>query len=126
MVKKLTFTIYGNPKTKKTSQQIVVNARTKKPMIIQSASYREYESDCAKQLKGRGLKIDYPVNLKAVYYRKDRRKCDLSNLHQALQDILVKYGVLKDDNFTIIASHDGSRVMVDKENPRTEVEITAI
>ena len=95
-------------------------------MIIQSASYRKYESDCAKQLKGRDLKIDYPVNLKAVYYRKDRRRCDLSNLHQALQDILVKYGVLKDDNFTIVASHDGSMVKVDNENPRTEVEITAI
>ena len=33
---------------------------------------------------------------------------------------------LKDDNYKILTSHDGSRVMVDKDNPRTEVEITKI
>lgn len=93
-------------------------------MVIPSKAYKEYELECGKQLVGKGLHIDYPVNLKAVYYRKDRRKVDLSNLHEALQDILVKYGVLEDDNYTIVASHDGSCVRIDKENPRTEVEIT--
>ena len=125
MVKKLSFTIYGNPKTKKNKSQIIVNKSTGRPIIIPSKTYLQYEKDCGLQLKGRGLNIDYPVNLKAVYYRKDRRKCDLSNLHEALQDILVKYNVIKDDNFMIIASHDGSCVEIDKENPRTEVEITA-
>lgn len=125
MVKKLTFTIYGNPKTKKNKSQIIVNKSTGRPIIIPSKAYLQYEKDCGLQLKGKGLNIDYPVNLKAVYYRQDRRKCDLSNLHEALQDILVKYNVIKDDNFTIIVSHDGSRVEIDKENPRTEVEITA-
>lgn len=121
----MSFTIYGNPKTKKNKSQIIVNKSTGRPIIIPSKAYLQYEKDCGLQLKGRGLNIDYPVNLKAVYYRQDRRKCDLSNLHEALQDILVKYNVIKDDNFTIIASHDGSRVEIDKENPRTEVEITA-
>lgn len=125
MVKKLCMTIYGNPKTKKNSSQIIVNRNTGRPMLIPSKAYKQYEKDCGMQLKGKGMKIDYPVNLKATYYRKDRRKVDLSNLHEALQDILVKYGVLADDNFTIVVSHDGSRVEIDKENPRTEVEITA-
>ena len=125
MVKKLCMTIYGNPKTKKNSSQIVVNRNTGRPMLIPSKAYKQYEKDCGIQLKGKGMKIDYPVNLKATYYRKDRRKVDLSNLHEALQDILVKYGVLADDNFTIVVAHDGSRVEIDKENPRTEVEITA-
>lgn len=125
MVKKIRFTIYGNPKTKKNSSQIIMNQRTGRPMVIPSKAYKQYEKDCGLQLKGKGLKINYPVNLKAVYYRKDRRKVDLSNLHEALQDILVKYGVLEDDNYTIVASHDGSCVQIDKENPRTEVEITA-
>lgn len=124
MVKKIKFTIYGNPKTKKNSSQIIMNQRTGRPMVIPSKAYKQYEKDCGLQLKGRGLKINYSVNLKAVYYRKDRRKVDLSNLHEALQDILVKYGVLEDDNYTIVASHDGSCVQIDKENPRTEVEIT--
>lgn len=124
MVKKIMFTIYGNPKTKKNSSQIIMNQRTGRPMVIPSKAYKQYEKDCGMQLNGKGLKINYPVNLKAVYYRKDRRKVDLSNLHEALQDILVKYGVLEDDNYTIVASHDGSCVRIDKENPRTEVEIT--
>lgn len=126
MTKKITMTIPLNPVTKKNGQRIVMNRRTGRPMVIQSQRYLQYEKDCGYFIKGKGLKIDYPINLKAVYYRKDRRKCDLSNLHEALQDILVKYGVLEDDNFTIVASHDGSTVLIDKDNPRTEVEITAI
>ena len=55
-----------------------------------------------------------------------RRKVDLTNLHEALHDILVKYGVLEDDNFKIIQSTDGSRVSYDKWHPRTEVEITRV
>ncbi|PID82024.1 MAG: hypothetical protein CSB16_03440 [Clostridiales bacterium] len=67
--------------------------------------------------------IDYPVNVKSVYYRATRHKVDLNNLHSALHDCLVKAGVLEDDNYKIIASTDGSRVEIDKENPRVEIEI---
>ena len=52
-----------------------------------------------------------------------RRIVDLTNLEEAIDDILVKYGVLKDDNSRILVSHDGSRVLYDKDNPRTEVTI---
>ena len=36
------------------------------------------------------------------------------------------FGMLADDNYTIIQSHDGSRIMHDKDNPRTEVYIELI
>lgn len=52
-----------------------------------------------------------------------KRRVDLTNLLEAIDDVLVKYGVLKDDNSEIITSHDGSRVLYDKNNPRTEVVI---
>ncbi len=55
-----------------------------------------------------------------------KRRCDLTNLLEAIDDIMVECGVLADDNFTIIQSHDGSRVLYDKKNPRTEVYITKI
>jgi Holliday junction resolvase RusA-like endonuclease len=45
-------------------------------------------------------------------------------LLEAIDDIMVKAGLLKDDNYKIIAAHDGSRVYVDKNRPRTEVIIT--
>ena len=53
-----------------------------------------------------------------------RHQVDLTNLQAAIDDILVHYKVIKDDNYSIIVSHDGSRVFYDKEHPRTEVYIT--
>lgn len=70
--------------------------------------------------------IDYPVNIKALYYMPTHRRVDLCNLHEALCDVLVKFGVVQDDNCKIIASMDGSRVLYDKENPRTEVYIEEV
>lgn len=120
MITKGTFTIPVNPVTKKNSSQIIqVNG---KPMLIPSKKYTQYEKDCGMFLKPLG--IDYPVNVKAIYYRRTKHRVDLCNLHEALHDTLVKYGVLADDNCNIIVSTDGSRVYYDKENPRTEVEIT--
>jgi Holliday junction resolvase RusA-like endonuclease len=55
-----------------------------------------------------------------------QRRVDLVNLIEALQDVLVKAGVLADDNSSIVVSTDGSRVALDRRNPRTEVEITPL
>ena len=52
------------------------------------------------------------------------RRVDQVNLLEATLDILVEYGVLADDNSNIVVSHDGSRVLYDKNNPRTEITIT--
>lgn len=50
-----------------------------------------------------------------------KRKVDLTNLLEAADDLLVLAGVLADDNSKIIVSHDGSRVLLDREKPRTEI-----
>ena len=70
------------------------------------------------------ITIDKTVNVKCLFYMPTHRLCDLVNLLEAIDDILVKRGILKDDNYTVIASHDGSRVYYDKNNPRTEVYIS--
>ena len=98
-------------------------------ILIQSQSYLDYENEVMPQLekikKQKKIKtIDQPVNLKCVYYRGDRRRCDLLNLLNATADILVKAKILEDDNYKIVVSTDGSRVYYDKENPRVEIEIT--
>ena len=123
--------IYGaciplNPRTKKNSQRIVTNSKTKAPMILPDAKYREYEKEAGWFLKKPETPISQPVNVKCTFYRDSRRRCDLTNLLEAIDDILVKYQIIKDDNFEIIRGHDGSRVYVDKEHPRTEIEITAL
>ena len=66
------------------------------------------------------------VNVKCLYYMQTKRRVDLNNLLEATTDVLVKYKVLEDDNSNIVVSHDGSRVLYDKENPRTEITITKI
>ena len=70
------------------------------------------------------LPICSPVNVQAVYYRRTHRRVDLTNLESALMDILVKAGVIEDDNCMIVVSTDGSRVQFDKNCPRTEIVIT--
>ena len=115
-----------NPKTKKNSQKIIRNPRTKAPMIIQSEEYKQYEKDAGWFLKKPASPISEPINIKCVFYRDSRRRVDLTNLLEAIDDILVKYKIIADDNFEIIRGHDGSRVFVDKDNPRVEIEITTL
>lgn len=118
----LAFTLTGCPRSKKNSMQIVKYGNRRR--IIQSKKYLEYEHACAVQIKAAyRIKIDYPVCVKAVFFRSDKRRCDLPNLENALLDTLVKYDVLSDDNRNIVASMDGSGIYYDKENPRTEVTI---
>lgn len=88
-----------------------------------SEQYKQYEKDAQWFIRERP-RIDYPVNVKCVFYMPTRRRVDLTNLLEAVDDVLVRSGVLADDHSGIVVSHDGSRVLYDKKNPRTEIEIT--
>ena len=121
-----TYTIPGNPVTKKNSQRIIRlgNGRT---IIKPSDAYEVYEKTAGYFLQPRPQSpIDYPVNVCCTYYMKTRRRVDALNLCEATDDILVGYGILADDNRDIVAAHDGSRVYYDPERPRVEIEITPI
>ena len=65
--------------------------------------------------------FEMPMILKCHFYIQQNRRTDLSNLLEGDQDLLVEAEIIKDDNFNIIIGHDGSRVFVDKENPRIEL-----
>ena len=103
-----------------------LHTASRKPMMIPSKQYRDYEKNAGYFVKPKGIKIDFPVNVKCHFYMPTRRRCDLVNLLQAVDDILVHYEVLEDDNYKIVASHDGSRVFYDKENPHTDIWIEAL
>ena len=117
-------TIPIEPKTKKNSQQIIICKG--RPMIIPSKQYKDYEKQAMMYLLFNTVCIDYPVNVECHFYMGTKRKCDLTNLLEAVDDVLVKAAILEDDNYTIIQSHDRSRVHYDKENPRTEIIITEV
>lgn len=117
-------TLHGRPYTKKNSSRIITKPF---PKLLPSKQFTQYEKDCLRQITGKYRKsINVKSNMKCVYYMPTRHKVDLTNLLNATCDILVNAKVIEDDNSRIIASHDGSRVLYDKENPRVEIEIMEV
>lgn len=116
------YTIPLPPVTKKNSQRIVVNKTTGRPFIMPSEHFRKWLSMAGWYLRGKP-EIKRPVNVKCLFYMPTRRQVDLTNLLEAIDDALVYYGIIADDNSGVVAGHDGSRVRYDKTAPRTEIYI---
>ena len=114
------------PVSKKNSQRIVFNQKRGVHFIKPSVAYERYERDALRLLHPLDHPISAPVNVKCVFYMATRRRVDLTNLLEAADDVLVKRGILLDDHSGIIVSHDGSRVLYDRERPRTEIEIEEV
>ena len=119
------FKISLPPVTKKNSSRIFKKKIGTKlvPFIVPSERFMDYQAKCWVYVPKEET-ITTPINIKAIYYMPTKRRVDITNLHSSLHDVLVHYQVIEDDNCTIVASTDGSRVLHDKTNPRTEVEIT--
>ena len=113
------------PVGKKNSQQILINPKTKRPFISQSARYKKYAKDCVLYLQSQGLPqepIAYPIHIDVRFWMPSKRRCDTVNLQEALWDILVDAKILADDNRDIIASAQ-AMTFWDKDKPRTEFVI---
>ncbi len=127
-----TFTILGEPRTKKNHTQIVGSGarcprcgKPQKQWVSQGTAYKRFAAEAAQQLRPKPeTPIDRPVAVRYEIFMGTRRKVDDLNLFAALDDILVSAGILADDNVRIIRSRDGSRVLYDKGNPRTEITIS--
>ena len=115
-------TLYGDPRTKKNSARIL-KGHSGGRFVAPSKAFVDYQESCLWQIKRPHSPVSARVNVRCIYYMQTRRKVDLANLIEATCDILVKTGVLADDNSRIVAGHDGSRVDYDKDNPRVEIEI---
>lgn len=121
------FVLPVKPVTKKNSGQIVM--RGKFPILLPSKQYLQFEKDAVPyfiQVKKQTGVINFPVNMQCHFYMEAHRKVDLCNLLNAVDDAMVKAGLILDDNRDIIAGHDGSRVFYDKSNPRIEILITEL
>lgn len=119
----MNLTLYGEPRTKKNSARIL-RSGSGRPFVAPSAAFEAYQESCLWQVRAPHSPVSARVNVRCVYYMKTARRVDLANLIEATTDILVKAGVLADDNSQIVAAHDGSRVDYDKNHPRVEIEIT--
>ncbi len=119
------FTISGHPYVKKSNMKLVMRGR--KLVRIPTPNYQQWAIQAQRQIRNQMTvkdPIDFPINLQCHFFVRTRGVVDLSALYEGIQDELVKCGVLKDDNYKIVASHDGSGVFVDPENPRMIITIT--
>lgn len=96
-----------------------------KQFIRQGKAHDEYTIKAYPHLNPKPpAPISTAVHVKYLFYMGTKRKVDKLNLQAAADDLLVYANILEDDNSNIIKSHDGTRVLYDKERPRTEIIIT--
>lgn len=138
----LRFTIFGAPRTKKTSNRIVRCAKFHK--ILPSEQYEAWFKDAMKQAPlirrqleeaGASLPLTGKIHVAAKFYR-DAARGDLLGYAQGLADYLQEPAISRDFkklrdgagvilNDSQIVSWDGTRLLVDAAQPRIEVEIIA-
>jgi hypothetical protein len=119
----LTFSIPGQPATKKTSQRIF------RRRILPSKAYCDYEKYCEKFCKAawadKGKEpIDFGVCVKLSVYLKNWIVGDCTGYQQSLADIIQKFGILANDSW-IHWDWEGEHWLagIDKDNPRVEITI---
>lgn len=120
-----------DPQTKKNSHRIAgcgkrcpVCGKYAKQFVRNADKTTEYGFNAAHFLQPRPESpITGPVQLVYKLYTGTWHRKDDLNLYEALDDILVSNGILKDDDRKTIRSRDGSRVLYDKERPRAEIYI---
>jgi len=111
------------------------------PLIWYSDVYKDWAKNAiitCISFKNEHKEIEFPLtgqyNLKCLFYYESFMRVDMSALYESVQDILCGasglkykgyqpdwYKIIYDDSTRYIASHDGSRMLLDFINPRTEV-----
>ena len=66
--------------------------------------------------------LPYPLDIEFTFIRDSNRKFDLINAQQIVQDLMVKYGWITDDNYTILRPFFGI-TSVDKENAGVKINL---
>lgn len=114
------FVIPGRPITKKNSRRIFGNRLVASEAAMRWADGAVFE--LRGQMVGLGRRPLYTteVAVRALVYRVDTQG-DLINYLQAIADAMQKAEVLRNDKQ--IVSWDGSRALVDRDNPRTEIYV---
>ncbi len=121
-MKEISFTILGRIPSKKNSKMV-----TKKRIPISSAAYRKWEKNALIQMSNNEVEKYSSIceSILIKVYFPDLGVADLTNKADSVMDTIVKYGVLKDDNW----KYTGDVVLsagVDPENPRVDVYMTEV
>ncbi len=98
------------------------NRRNYGTTSLPSKRFLEWQESAAYQLiKHKGICIEGVTRIQMDFYFPDNRKCDLDNKSSSVLDMLVKIGILKDDNWQYTGSIFLNPVGIDKKNPKVEI-----
>jgi len=116
--------IYGNVPSSKNSK-----IWTGK-ILINSKYVRDYLKIAEKQFqlnRNRFLKLirnrNRPLHIKFRFVRKTKQKFDFINLAQIIQDLMVKYEWIDDDDYRNIVPYFEPRISIDSKNYGVEISI---
>ena len=97
------FVLVGNIPPKKNSKRIFHNRTTNKPFIVSSENYLKWERTAQMQLKTQMVGNIFPLkgieSICVTIYYGDLRLKDNTNTVESVHDLLVKCGVIIDDNW---------------------------
>jgi hypothetical protein len=124
----------GAPRTKKTSNRLAKLGKTKRTIVLPSKAWSDWVKvahivgnhgegcdEFAWTPKDTLPMLDY--NCTALIYR-DADRGDAVGYYQGLADLLEKRGVIVNDS--CITQWDGSRLLIDRKNPRIELTLTEV
>ncbi len=101
----------------------ILDLRGGRPRIISSHAHEAWEDEQLWRLKRVKERFDGPVRLSVTIYSASTQTSDLTNKVAAIEDLLVKAGIIPDDNWNVLpevcAGFDG----LDRSNRRAEVDI---
>lgn len=118
----LKLTIQGRIPSKKNSKQIVV-CRNRR-FLIPSENHKLWEIEQSYKIKR--FRPKQPIKkcyIKMFFYAPDKRTADLDNKSTTILDLLVKNGIILDDNWFVCKGLDLCCAGVDRDNPRAEIII---
>ena len=95
-------------------------------ILVSSKEYRAWEISKKKELQEQWiqkLNLDKPLYVTYKIRFPDKRRTDISNKIESINDLLVSYWLLADDNHEIINTINASSMWVDKDKPRCEIQI---
>lgn len=120
----LSFLLKGRIPSKKNSKIMV--CRGKFPTLLPSSDYRKWQKDALEQLAKNKIpkkKLQSVPWISVIFYAPDNRKFDLSNKFESIADLLVDYGLLEDDNYSILGDIQLCFGGVEKDEPGALVEM---
>tara|TARA_B110000902_G_scaffold265169_1_gene348712 strand:+ start:3409 stop:3819 length:411 start_codon:yes stop_codon:yes gene_type:complete len=115
------------PSSKNSKQwtgKMLINSKTTRNYIKSSKKdYIQGKEEFDKLLNTKeGIELSYPIHIDMYFVRSSKRKFDYINPAQTVQDLMVKYGWIEDDNCDIIVPHF-SGYHVDTANPGVIIKI---